>query len=280
MSDQNLDQFEQYLLHRRYSLNTIKSYREALKVFIDFIHPDPLSNVTHEHLERFNIERIISRGLSSSYQNQVINAVKLYFERFNNKSLDTSSIERPKGGYNLPVVFSLSEIELLLRSIKNIKHKAMITLIYSSGLRCGELINLRIADVDSNRMLLFIRSGKGRKDRLVPLSPTALLILREYYKVYRPKEYLFNGSNSLQYSPSSLRRVFHDAKSKAGIIKKSSLHTLRHSYATHLLESGINLRYIQEILGHNSPKTTQIYTHVSSEDSRKVVSPIEKINVH
>lgn len=280
MNHFELHQFEQYLLQKRYSQSTIKSYREALKNFIDFISPMHISEASNQDLERFNAERILKRGLSASYQNQVVNAIKLYYNRFQSAHFDLSVVERPNRSYSLPIVFSLAEVEKLLRSVTNAKHKAMLALIYSSGLRCGELINLRIADVDSNRMVLFIRSAKGNKDRVVPLSATALSILRLYYKQYRPKVYLFNGDGSLQYSSSSLRRVFHKAKDKAGIMKKSSLHTLRHSYATHLLESGVNLRYIQEILGHSSPKTTQIYTHVSSEDSRKVVSPIEKINLH
>jgi integrase/recombinase XerD len=277
---QELTQFVEYMYQKRYSENTIKTYREALRVFLQFIEDKSISEINNADLERFNYQRIIQRGLSSSYQNQVINALKLYFRKFHNKHFDLDRIERPKEGFKLPVVLSLDEVERLLLSIQNKKHKAMIALIYSSGLRCGELINLQIAHVDSIRMTLFIQGGKGKKDRFVPLSETALELLREYYRRYRPTKYLFNGDGSLQYSSSSLRRVFHAAKKRAKITKKVSLHSLRHSYATHLLESGVNLRYIQEILGHNSPKTTQIYTHVSSEESRKIVSPLEKISVH
>jgi len=280
MSYSELELFEQFLKQRRYSENTIKCYREALKVFRDFISPVPISMASNADLERFNLEYILRQGLSASYQNQIVNALKLYYQRFHNVQLDIASIQRPFRAYTLPVVFSLSEVERLLQATTNVKHKTMLSLIYSSGLRSGEIINLKIADIDSERMVISIHGGKGKKDRVVPLSSSVLELLRVYYKLYRPKEYLFNGDQSLQYSPSSLRRVFHKAKHKAGILKKSSLHTLRHSYATHLLESGVNLRYIQEILGHSSPKTTQIYTHVSSEECRKIVSPIEKINVH
>ncbi|XOV68676.1 MAG: site-specific tyrosine recombinase/integron integrase [Fluviicola sp.] len=280
MSTNEIDAFENYLRQRRYSENTVQTYTGALKAFQNFLEPRPLSLTTLDDLERFNREQIISRKLSASYQNQVINALKLYFNKYESTQFDTSTIERPKEGYKIPVILSLKETERLLLSIRNLKHKAMITLIYSSGLRSGELINLRISDIDSDRMILSVRGGKGNKDRDVPLSPTALKILREYYKKYRPKEFLFNGVNGGRYSSSSLRRVFHRALKDAGVQKAVSLHTLRHSYATHLLESGVNLRYIQEILGHKSPKTTQIYTHVSSEGSRKIESPIEKINVH
>jgi integrase/recombinase XerD len=280
MSTNEIDASANYLRQRRYSENTVQTYTGALKAFQNFLEPRPLSLTTLDDLERFNREQIISRKLSASYQNQVINALKLYFNKYESIQFDTSTIERPKEGYKIPVILSLQETERLLLSICNLKHKAMITLIYSSGLRSGELINLRISDIDSDRMILSVRGGKGNKDRDVPLSPTALKILREYYKKYRPQEFLFNGVNGGRYSPSSLRRVFYRALKDAGIQKAASLHTLRHSYATHLLESGVNLRYIQEILGHKSPKTTQIYTHVSSEGSRKIESPIENINVH
>ena len=280
MNSLEQDQFELYMREMRYSSNTNKTYLDALKTFETFLSPTPLSNATNADLKRFNQARIISKGLSASYQNQIINALKLYFKQFPNPLFDVIGIERPKNGCKLPMVFSLQEVECLLQSIDNLKHKSMISLIYACGLRCGELINLKIADIDSNRMTIRIENGKGNKDRIVPLSESVLTLLRVYFKSYRPKTYLFNGKESLQYSATSLRKVFIRAKNKAGIIKKCSLHTLRHSYATHLLEGGIHLRYIQDLLGHRSPKTTQIYTHVSSEESRKIISPIEKINIH
>ena len=156
----------------------------------------------------------------------------------------------------------------------------MLSVIYSCGLRMGELINLRIRDVDSKRMVIHIKKAKGDKDRVVPLSESTLDILRTYYLEYKPEEYLFNGDGAVQYSRSSLQSVFRQAISRSGIKKKCTLHTLRHSFATHLLEAGVNLRYIQELLGHNSPKTTMIYTHVSSEASRKIESPIERIKLN
>ena len=150
----------------------------------------------------------------------------------------------------------------------------------SCGLRVGDVLNLRISDIDSDRGIIHIKGGKGKKDRIVPLSPSVLKLLRSYFKKYRPEEFLFNGENSKQYSNSSIQKVFKQALKKGSITKKCTLHTLRHSYATHLLEAGTNLRVIQEILGHNDPKTTQIYTHVSSEHCAKVVSPIEKIKLN
>ena len=156
----------------------------------------------------------------------------------------------------------------------------MLALIYSAGLRRSELLNLTVKDVDSSRMLLTIKSAKGNRDRIVPLSETILVLLRDYYVKYKPKKYLFEGQKGDRYSEGSLQEIFQMAKSKAKINKIATLHTLRHSYATHLLEGGTNLRYIQEILGHKSPKTTQIYTHVSTEGISRITSPIEKLKLN
>lgn len=278
--EERLDAFTQYMLQRRYSPNTVKSYREALRVFLQFIGEKPLEDITNQDLEEFNHERIIRKGFSASYQNQVINALKLYFQRFHAKHFNLSMIERPKDGFKLPVVLSLEEVERLLNGTANLKHRAMLSVIYSCGLRMGELIDLKICDIDSKRMVIHIQQAKGKKDRVVPLSESTLDLLRSYFMEYRPKEYLFNGEGSLQYSRSSLQNVFRQAVARAGIRKKCTLHTLRHSFATHLLEAGVNLRYIQEFLGHNSPKTTMIYTHVSSEAARKIESPIERIKLN
>lgn len=280
LSKESIVDFKEHMEQLRYSANTIQTYTEALSVFIRYLNNKPLVQVSQNDIETFNSEYIIKYNFSSSYQNQIINAIKLYFSKRRSIYLKTEELERPRKEFKLPIVFSLSEVENILNSINNIKHKAMLTLIYSCGLRCGELINLKIASIDSSRMTIHLHGAKGKKDRVVPLAPSALEILREYYKQYKPKTYLFNGEGSLQYSATSLQNVFRKAKKKANIHKKASLHTLRHSYATHLLESGVNLRYIQELLGHNSPKTTQIYTHVSSEECRKVISPLEKINLH
>ncbi len=280
LSKESIIDFKSHMEQLRYSENTIQTYTEALSIFIRYLNNKPLVQVSQNDIEVFNSEYIIKYNFSSSYQNQVINAIKLYFSKRRSVYLNTDELERPRKEFKLPIVFSLNEIESLLNSVNNIKHKTMLALIYSCGLRCGELINLKINCIDSNRMTIHLQGAKGKKDRIVPLAPSALEILREYYKQYKPKIYLFNGEGSLQYSATSLQNVFRKAKKKANIHKKASLHTLRHSYATHLLESGVNLRYIQELLGHNSPKTTQIYTHVSSEECRKVTSPLEKINLH
>ena len=274
-----LHKFESYMHSMRYSDNTISTYISSLETFFRHLNGKPLRDVTTEDVEVFNDSYILKNGYSQSYQNQVINSIKGFFKRYSSTSFFLDDLERPRKPMKLPVVFSLDEVERLLNGIINVKHRTMLTLIYSSGLRSGELINLKIEDIDSERMVIHIHQAKGKKDRIVPLAPSALELLRTYYLMYRPNIYLFNGSDDLRYSKTSLQKVFRENIQKARIRKKCSLHTLRHSYATHLLESGVNLRYIQELLGHSSPKTTQIYTHVSSEECRKVISPLEKLKL-
>lgn len=278
-SSDQIENFIQYLENMRYSHNTVTAYSEGLKIFLRFTNNKPVEEITPQDIEDFNSDYILKNDYSTSYQNGVINAIKLFFKRIANIHINLEELERPKKQFKLPVVLSLDEVERVLNSIANVKHKCMLTLIYSCGLRVGELISLKIEDIDSQRMVIHIKQAKGSKDRIVPLAPSALKLLRTYYQLYRPKKYLFNGSDSYQYSRSSIQSVFRAAVKRANIRKKCTLHTLRHSYATHLLESGVNLRYIQELLGHNSPKTTQIYTHVTSEESRKVTSPLEKLNL-
>jgi integrase/recombinase XerD len=216
---------------------------------------------------------------SVSYQKQVVNAVKLFFQLFPSTVFNIDLIERPRNEKRLPIVLSLKEVESLLNCIVNLKHKTMIMMIYSCGLRRGELLSLRTSDIDSERMLVHIKQGKGKKDRMVPLSETMLTNLRAYATAYRPNDLIFTGQFGGKYSGTSLQAILRSALKRSKIIKPVTLHTLRHSYATHLLESGVNLRYIQVVLGHSSPKTTQIYTHVSSEDFKKIISPLEKLNL-
>ncbi|WP_233702685.1 tyrosine-type recombinase/integrase [Hyunsoonleella flava] len=159
----------------------------------------------------------------------------------------------------------------------NLKHKTLLSLIYSAGLRIGEATNIKIKDIDSKRMLIHIKNAKGKKDRYTLLSSSFLELLRDYYKTYKPENYLFEGHNKQQYSSSSAQKILKNAAKKIGLKKRITLHTLRHSFATHLLENGTDIRYIQELLGHNSPKTTMIYTHVSETTIRKIKNPFDNI---
>ena len=278
-TEEYIAEFGDYMRQMRYSDRSIEVYTQALKTFLRFLGNPNVEQITQSDLVYFNTVYILGNGYSSAYQNQVVNAVKLFFSKRPNSTIVVERIERPRQSSSLPVVLSIDEVGLILNGVRNIKHRSMLSLIYSCGLRAGEMIHLKISDIDSTRMVVHIRQAKGKKDRVVPLAENVLVLLRLYYSEYKPKEYLFNGATTPLYSYTSLRTVFKQAIQRTNIRKKCSLHTLRHSYATHLLESGVHLRYIQDILGHNSPKTTMIYTHVSTEASRRVVSPIEKIDL-
>ncbi|MBK7233177.1 MAG: site-specific integrase [Saprospiraceae bacterium] len=273
-----LQKFEDWLKSKRYSPNTQKTYLDALKVFLQFMQVKPLAEIDSFDLIRFNNDYILRKGYSSSYQNQVVNAVKLFFQTIENRRLEIDEIHRPRREHRLPNVLSKEEVKRILEAHRNIKHKTMLSLIYACGLRRSELIQCKLTDVDSNRKLLIIQQAKGKKDRIVPLSEKILSMLRYYYAEYKPKFWLFEGRQvGEKYDERSLSNVLKQALEKAKINKTVSLHWLRHSYATHLLEAGTDLRYIQELLGHKSSRTTEIYTHVSTHSIQKIKSPFDDL---
>ena len=208
-----------------------------------------------------------------STQNQFINAVKFYYEQVLGRERTIYSIDRPRKEKRLPIVLSQTEVSQILNQVHNLKHRAILSLLYSCGLRVNELICLKINDIDSSNMQVRIQRGKGFKDRYVPLDYHVLLLLRKYYVKYQPIDFLFNGQDSDKYSPTSIRKIIKRAVDQCKIRKKITPHTFRHSYATHLLESGTDLRYIQSLLGHSSIKTTEIYTHVRNIELQKIKSP-------
>ena len=229
-------------------------------------------------MESFHKDYIISRKYSASFQSLVINAVKFFFFNQLKRKLDPIAIERPKLPKLLPHVLSKEEMKAILGAHQNIKHRSMLSLIYACGLRRSEILNLKPKDIDSNRGMLRVNQGKGKKDRMVPISEKMVNLLREYYLYEKPKEYLFEGQVARgKYSEGSLQKVLKSVLKKANIKKPVTLHCLRHSYATHLLENGTDLRYIQELLRHNSSKTTEIYTHVSQKSLQKIRSPFDDL---
>jgi integrase/recombinase XerD len=236
-----------------------------------------ISDISNDDLIDFNNNYILKNNFSSSFQNQVVNAVKLYFSAIQHKKIDVELIHRPRREKVLPNVLSKEEIKAILDAPFNLKHRAMLAMIYSCGLRRGELLSLTKFDIDSKRMVVIIRMAKGKKDRIVPLSPKILNLLRDYYKSYNPKEFLFEGQGGGKYSEKSLENVFKQSLLKARNKKPVTLHWLRHSYATHLFESGTDLRYIQDLLGHKSSKTTEIYTHVSTKNIQNIRSPFDDL---
>jgi integrase/recombinase XerD len=277
-SEEKIKSFISWMQSRRYSENTIGTYTDALKTFLKFYATKSVSEITNTDLIVFNNVYILKNKLSTSFQNQVVNSIKLFFKTVEMKVIETDAIHRPMREHKLPNVLSKEEIKIILNAHGNIKHKAMLSLIYSCGLRRGELLSLKLEDIDSNRGLIKIKQGKGKKDRVVPLSEKVLILLRDYYVAYKPKNWLFEGQNRIEpYDENSLRAVLKQALEKSKITKPVTLHWLRHSYATHLLENGTDLRYIQEILGHSRSTTTEIYTHVSTKSIQKIVSPFDSL---
>jgi integrase/recombinase XerD len=272
--------FRKVLQTQRYSERTVITYVDAIKTFFGYLKGRQIEEITNMDIISFNEGYILKNGFSWSYQNQVISAIKLFYNQVIGKELLVSEIKRPRLSRNLPGIFSVEEVELLLKSIRNIKHKSALGLIYACGLRRSELIGLKISAIDSKRGILLIRGAKGNKDRIVPLPGSMIELLREYYRLYKPKVWLFEGVVTGEpYSESSLRQAFVRAMKEADIKKRLSLHSLRHSYATHLLENGIDLRFIQELLGHKSSKTTEIYTHVRVKSIESIKSPFEKLKL-
>jgi site-specific recombinase XerD len=218
-----------------------------------------------------------SKSWSATAQNQLINSIKFFYEQLLRRPREVYELPRAKKEFKLPSIFAEEEIRRILFAVENIKHRAILCLAYAAGLRVSELVNMKLKDVDSRRMVITVRQSKGRKDRQVMLSEKLLYLLREYFKKYRPKEWLFEGNKGEQYSTRSIQEVLQHAKQKAGIKKKGSIHALRHSFATHLLEGGTDLISIKELLGHNSLKTTSVYTHVSKKHLSKIQSPLDKV---
>lgn len=271
-------QFKHWLEQKRYSKSTVKTYTMAISTFLRFIQPKTSMEATNSDMQRFVHSYMIPRNLSYSYQNQAVNAAKLFFRTIRGAALVTEQLERPRREHKLPNVLSKEEVARLLKSLQNQKHRTMLSLIYACGLRRSELLHLKPENIDSKRHLLMILNAKGKKDRVVPISDKVIAMLREYYKAYKPQTWLFEGQNKNEiYSEKSIQSVLKLAVEKARITKPVTLHWLRHSYATHLLESGTDLRYIQELLGHKSSKTTEIYTHVSEKSLQKIKSPFDDL---
>tara|TARA_B100000508_G_C11432986_1_gene264423 strand:- start:36 stop:1166 length:1131 start_codon:yes stop_codon:yes gene_type:complete len=263
---------------RRYSLQTAKTYISLFERFLNAYPDQSADQLSEVEITAFLKEKH-KEQISDSLLNLYINAIKFYYEVVKGMPHRFYAIRRPQKKQRLPVVLSKAEVERMFQHCFNIKHRCIIGLLYSAGLRRSELLNLKVHDVDSDRMCIHLRAAKGGKDRMVLLSKKLLKELRIYYKAYRPKEYLFEGPGGKIYTGSSVLRVVQQLSDCAKIKKKVTPHTLRHSFATHLLEAGTDLRYIQVLLGHNSSKTTEIYTHVATKQLGRIESPLDSLNL-
>ncbi len=272
---QLLNQFYLFLKGKRYSQSTIQTYTFFIADFINFHTKTPLAELTNRAVELFIETVFMERNYSVSSQRQFISALKIFTVFCPQTKIHNLSLERPKKSRILPSVLSQEEVLRIIQYTQNIKHRAILTLLYSCGLRIGELINLKLIDFHIDRKQLIVKKGKGRKDRYVSLADSFLPLLSNYYHSYQPTIYFVEGQNGGKYSAESIRSFLRKSCKKAGIRKPVTPHTLRHSYATHLLENGVDLRYIQTLLGHSKPETTMIYTHVQRKDLMEIQNPLD-----
>lgn len=259
---------------RKYANNTVKTYVNAFETFINYYNTKDLISINESDVRGY-ILKLIQEDKSNAYINLAINSIKFYYESVLGMPNRFYKIERPRKEKKLPKVLSKEDVLSIIANTNNLKHKCIVSLLYSSGIRRNELVNLKISDIDSKRMLIRIEAAKGNKDRYTLLSHSLLKDLREYYQQYKPEKYIVEGLYGNQYSGQSIGKVVLNAAIKAGIKIPVTPHMLRHSFATHLLEAGVDLRQIQVLLGHSSSKTTEIYTHVATTTFKKIKNPLD-----
>jgi len=281
LSKENLDALERFLellKLKAYSPSTIRTYRNEFLQLLQLLKNKPVNELTPSDLRRYFVYCFEKMKLTENTLHSRINAIKFYYEQVAGKEKFFWEIPRPKKQQQIPKVLSKEEIAVLLKAIENRKHKTMLLLGYGCGLRVSEITGLKVTDIDEDRRILTIRKGKGKKDRVLSLSPAILVMLREYKNKYKPVNYLFEGQFAdSAYSIRSLESIIHSAKQKVGIKKSGSMHMLRHSFATHLLDKGTDVVFIQKLLGHNDIKTTLRYLHVTNKDILNILSPVEDI---
>jgi site-specific recombinase XerD len=276
-AEEALFELEKTLTLKHYSISSIRSYKKYLSYFFSNFMEHDFAQITKEQIEAFIYQLIKNNQISESKQNMIINAIKAYYEHVLGMPREYYDIKRPKKSLNLPNVLSEKEVLAIINSPKNLKHRAILTTIYSAGLRISELSNLRIVDIHSNEGYIYVKDSKGKKDRKTVLSHYLLILLREYYKKYRPSYWLFEGVNGGKYSASSITSIFRKAVKESNANPWATVHTLRHSFATHCLQNNVHLRHIQNMLGHNSPKTTEIYTKTIEINNKNITSPLDNL---
>lgn len=272
-----LAQLEQTIVLKGYSDHTRKDYKSAMIRFLTFFENRDLEQLTKQEIEGFIYKLKSKYKISDTYQMTIISAVKFYYEHVLGKPREYYNLTRPKKSVTLPNVLSKEEVIRILSAPKNIKHRAILYTVYSAGLRISEIVNLRVIDIHSESGQIFIKGSKGKKDRYTVLSHATLDLLRIYYRQNKPSYWLFEGQDGGQYSKSSIQKMFRRAVTDAKVNPWATVHTLRHSFATHLMQQGTSMRQVQALLGHSSSKTTEIYTHVMNVSNKTVMSPLDRI---
>ncbi len=273
--EQRLSEYRKYLYGLRLSTSTVNTYSWFISFFLCYIGDTPLKNIGNVHIRLFVEQLTTEKKYSISTHRQLIGAIKHFADLFGETKIDNPSLKRPKKSKILPNILSQNELIDLLRATANLKHRATLALLYSTGMRISEVINLQLSNIDIDRKQIIIKQAKGRKDRYVIMAESFIPLLKNYVGTYRPEKYFIEGVNKTLYSASSIRAFLKKSCKAAGITKRVTPHTLRHSYATHLIESGVGLRHVQELLGHSKPETTMIYTQIAKKDLLSIKSPLD-----
>jgi len=263
------------LEQKRYANSTIKTYTSYFRQFVEYFSGQSLDKVSVEQINDYLLKLIHEESMSPSKQNQLINAIKFYYEKVLGRETQYYKIDRPRKTKALPKIITEDELFRMLEITSNNKNKLIIGLIYSAGLRRGEMINLRKEDIITSKKMIFIRGSKGKKDRVSILSEIVIEFYKIYLEEYKPNYWVVEGPGRKKYSATSIGNIVKKTAKKAGILINVTPHVLRHSFATHLLEQGVDLRYIQELLGHEHSTTTEIYTHVSKKSLANIKSPLD-----
>ncbi len=277
-----LERFNEHLKLKAYSSSTSRTYRNEFMQLLKILGEKAVNDLTTDELRRYFVYCVDKLHLTEASMHSRMNGIKFYFEQVLNREKLFWEIPRPKKPQQLPNLFSQQEVAAIINGLENKKHKAMVMLAYGAGLRVSEVVALKTFHIDSARMTIFIQAAKGKKDRVVGLSPVLLVMLREYAAEYRPDKngYLFEGRvKGTPYSARTLQEVLQAAKRKVGLMKPGSVHSLRHSFATHLIEKGTDVTMIQRLLGHSNIRTTLIYLHTSNKDLLKVISPLDDLEL-
>lgn len=270
---------EQCLTLKRYSWRTVKAYKNCFRQFIRHYDDIKPSQLTRKHIDDYVSGLIRNKRISESHQSQILSAIKMFYAEVVQQAYKVQGLFHPKRPEKLPHVLTEEEVTRLLKAVDNLKHRCILMMIYSAGLRLGEVLHLKVSDLQPENKRLFVREAKGKKDRCTILSDKAWVLVQEYLEVYCPVEWLFEGAAGGKYGERSVQAIFSQAKEKSKINPAATVHTLRHSFATHLLEKGVDLRYIQDLLGHESSKTTEIYTHITKKGWDKIKSPLDDLDV-
>ncbi len=285
ISRENAEELQKFIRHlklKAYSASTLRTYQSEFMQLLQVLGERRVQDLTPDQIKNYMVWAMERGGISEHTAHSRINALKFYYEQVLGRAKFFWEVPRPKKPVQLPKVFSKEEVAAIINSLTNVKHKTMLMLCYSAGLRVSEVVQLRTSNIDSRRMTILIEAAKGKKDRLAILSPVLLVMLREYLRTYQPDPdgFLFEGQEKgWPYSSRSLQEVLQAAKHKAGVIRRGSIHSLRHSFATHLIEKGTDVTMIQKLLGHNDLRTTLRYLHTSNRDLLKIMSPLDDLQL-